>query len=250
MPHGSTAGRTLNTTQLQLQKGKVNMFNFGSRSRKHECASVDTGLAQETEVTQRQPWWRRDGALTRVAAAAAGTGALIAALAVPASAMGSPNAFDNAQVGLSYPVYQPKTVLGLPMSSFKLLSCGVGKDESVFATYGKAYTPVSNLGRLPGFSIAEGYPTICSNAGTSWQVGVWNVGIPNGQVKVRVSVYCSPAALKYCTTASGVKAGYVLQWAQPYKFGTSPKKQTQMFMDTSRLSLPQALHVVAGIRSL
>jgi hypothetical protein len=164
--------------------------------------------------------------------------------------MGSPNAFDNAQTGLNYPVYQPKTILGLPMSGFKLLSCGAGKDESVLATYGKAYTPITNLGTLPGFSVAEGYPTICNNPGTSRQVGVWNVGIPNGQVKVRVSVYCSPAVLKYCTTASGVKGGYVLQWAQPYQFGTNPRKQTQMFIDTSRLTLPQALHVVAGIRSL
>jgi hypothetical protein len=233
-----------------VQKGKRKMFNFGSHARNHESARLDAGLARETDVIQRQPWWRRGGALTRVAVAGAGTGALLAALAVPASAMGSPNAYDNAQTGLTYPVYQPKTVLGLPMSSFKLLSCGAGKDASVYATYGKAYTPISNLGEVPGFSIAEGYPAICSNAGTSWQVGVWNVGIPNGQVKVRVSVYCSPAVLKYCTTASGVKSGYVLQWAQPYQFGTSPKKQTQMFIDTSRLTLPQALHIVAGIRSL
>ncbi len=226
------------------------MFNFGSHDRNRASASLGTGLAQETDVIQPQPWWRRGGALTRVAVAGAGTGALLATLAVPASAMGSPNPYDNAQVGITYPVYQPKTTLGLPISSFKLLSCGTGQDESVYATYGKAYTPESNLGKLPGFSISEGYPTICSNPGTSWQVGVWNVGIPKGEVKVRVSVYCSPAVLKYCTTASGVKSGYVLQWAQPYQFATTPKKQTQMFIDTSRLTLPQALHIVAGIRSL
>jgi hypothetical protein len=226
------------------------MFNFGSRNQKQESAGLDTGLAVETPVIQPQPWWRRGGTLARVAAVGAGTGAVLAALAVPASAMGSPNPYDNAQVGLNYAVYQPKTILGLPISSFKLLSCGTGKDESVYATYGKAYTPVSNLGKVPGFSIAEGYPAVCNNPGTSWQVGVWTVGIPKGHVNVRVSVYCSPAELKYCTTAAGVKSGYLLQWAQPYQFGTSPKKQTQMFMDTSRLTLPQALHVVAGIRSL
>ena len=147
-------------------------------------------------------------------------------------------------------MYQPKTVLGLPMSSFKLLSCAAGQDESVYATYGKAYTPISNLGKLPRFLHRRGLPDICNNPGTAWQVGVWNVGIPKGSVKVRVSVYCSPAVLKYCTTASGVKSGYVLQWAQPYQFGTSPRKQTEMFIDTSRLTLPQALHVVAGIRAL
>jgi hypothetical protein len=226
------------------------MFNSRSHDPKHGSASLATSSAPETNAESHQPWWRQGRALARVVAAGAGTGAVVAALAVPAAASGAPNIWDGAQVGLSYPVYQPNTVLGLPMSSFKLLSCGGGQDESVFATYGKAYTPVSNLGKMSGFSIAEGYPTVCNNPGTARQVGVWNVGIPKGSVKVRVSVYCSPAVLKYCTTASGVKSGYVLQWAQPYQFGTSPKKQTEMFIDTSRLTLPQALHVVAGIRSL
>jgi hypothetical protein len=222
------------------------MFTFGS----HGSARLDAGLAQETDAIQRQPWWRRGGALTRVAVGGLATGALLGALAVPASAMGGPNAYDNAQTGLTYPVYQPKTVLGLPMSSFKLLSCGAGQDDSVFATYGKAYTPQSNYGKVPGFSFAEGYPFICANAGVAKDVGTWTVGIPNATVKVKVSVYCDPSQFKSCTTASGVKNGYVLEWAQPYQFGTSPKKNTQLFMDTSRLTLTQALHVVAGVRSL
>jgi hypothetical protein len=173
-------------------------------------------------------------------AAGAGAVATLAALAVPAAAMGGPNPYEDAQVGLTYPVYQPMTVLGLPLTSFKLLPCAAGQDESVSATYGKAYTPISNFGKLPGFSIAEGYPDICANPGLSWQVGIWNVGIPKDMVSVKVSVYCDPAALKNCTVANGVKSGYVLQWAQPYRFGTSPAKQTQMFIDTSLLTLPQA----------
>jgi hypothetical protein len=190
------------------------------------------------------------GLLAEASAAALGSGALLAALAVPASASGNPNPWDGAQVGLTYPVYQPKTVLDQPLTSFKLLSCGAGQDESIFATFGRAYTPPSNYGKVVGFSVAEGYPFICANPGESKQVGVWNVGVPKGSVKVRVSVYCDPAQFKSCTTASGVKNGYVLQWAQPYQFGTSPKKRTQMFIDTSRLTLAQALHVVAGMRSL
>jgi hypothetical protein len=214
--------------------------------------SLGAGLAPEGNAAPRQPWWRlgRGAALGRFVAAGAATAALVAALAVPASAMGSSNPYENAQVGLTYPVYQPKTLLGLPMSSFKLLSCGAGQDDSVFATYGKAYTPQSNYGKLPGFSFGEGYPFICANPGVAKDVGTWTVGIPNGTVKVRVSVYCDPTQFKSCTTASGVKNGYVLQWAQPYKFGTSPKKNTQMFMDTSLLTLTQALHVVAGVRAL
>jgi hypothetical protein len=207
-------------------------------------------LRHDNDLTDKQGRGRRNGVLARAVAAGAGSAAILAALAVPAAASGNPNPWDGAQVGLTYPVYQPKTVLALPLSSFKLLSCGAGQDESVFATFGNAYTPPSNYGKLVGFSVAEGYPFICANPGTAKQVGVWTVGIPSGAVKVRVSVYCDPAQFKSCTTASGAKNGYLLEWAQPYQFGTSPKKQTQMFMDTSRLTLPQALHIVAGIRSL
>ena len=217
-------------------------------ARRHEGSSCGAGPAKQKRATHRQP--RRGGLLARAVVAGAGAGATLAALAVPAAAMGGPNPYENAQVGLTYPVYQPTTLLGLPMTSFKLLPCATGQDESVYATYGKAHTPTSNLGKLPGFSIAEGYPTICNHPGTSWQVGIWNVGIPKAMVSVRVSVYCSPAVLKYCTVANGVKSGYVLEWAQPYQFGTSPAKQTEMFIDTSLLTLPQALHIVAGIRAL
>jgi len=215
----------------------------------------DNGLeieaAPQTNAGHRRHGRRlgRNGLLTWVAAAGAGTGAFLAALAVPAAASGNPNPWEGAQVGLTYPVYQPKTVLALPRASFKLLSCGVGQDKSVFATYGTAYNPSSNYGKTVGFSIAEGYPDICANPGTAKEVGIWIVGIPNGVVQVRVSVYCDPAQFKNCTTASGVKNGYVLQWAQPYTSAQYLKKQTQMFVDTSRLTLAQAFHIVAGVRA-
>jgi hypothetical protein len=228
------------------------MFKHYGQEQRHTSAVVETEPARGKSSGCHHQWWRRGQgqALNRTVVAGVGTAATLTALATPVAAMGSPNPYENAQVGLTYPVYQPKTLLGLSMSSFKLLPCAVGQDESVSATYGKAYAPESNLGKLPGFSIAEGYPTVCNHPGTSWQVGIWNVGIPKTMVSVRVSVYCSPAVLKYCTVANGVKSGYVLEWAQPYQFGTSPAKQTQMFMDTSLLTLAQALHVVAGFRSL
>jgi hypothetical protein len=224
------------------------MSNCKSEDRRRGRSGSGAHRVQEERAGHRRPW--RGAVLARVVAVGAGAVASLAAFAVPTAAMGGPNPYDDAQVGLTYPVYQPMTVLGLPLTSFKLLPCAAGQDESLYATYGKAYTPISNFGKLPGFSIAEGYPDICSNPGTSWQVGVWNVGIPKDMVSVKVSVYCDPAVLKNCTVANGVKSGYVLQWAQPYQFGTSPAKQTQMFIDTSLLTLPQALHIVAGIRAL
>ena len=68
---------------------------------------------------------RRQGrnAFVRALAAGAGSAAVVAALAIPAAASGNPNPWDGAQVGLTYPVYQPKTLLSIPMSSFKLLPC-------------------------------------------------------------------------------------------------------------------------------
>jgi hypothetical protein len=213
--------------------------------------SIKAGLAAQTNAGHRPPRRRlgRGGRLTRAVTAGAGTGALLGALAVPAAASSGPNPWEGAQVGLTYPVYQPKTVLALPRASFKLISCGAGQDESVFATYGTAYNSSSNYGKTVGFSIAEGYPDICANPGTAKQVGIWIVGIPNAIVEVRVSVYCDPAQFNSCSTASGVKNGYVLQWTQPYTPAQYFKKQTQMFIDTSRLTLAQAFHIVAGIRS-
>jgi hypothetical protein len=219
---------------------------------KHDDSSLQEGPAELTGA-EFGPNGRDKGrgdTLRRAVAAGAGTAALLGALAMPAAASGSPNPWEGAQVGLTYPVYQPKTVLALPRSSFKLLSCGAGQDESVFATYGTAYNPSSNYGKTVGFSVAEGYPDICANPGTAKQVGIWIVGIPKGTVEVRVSVYCDPEQFKSCTTASGVKNGYVLQWAQPYTSAQYLKKQTQMFIDTSQLTLDQAFHIVAGIRSV
>ncbi len=159
------------------------MFSFRSQGRNHVSSSLETGVQPEAKVGHHQGWWRQRGALTRVVAAGLGTGAVVAALAVPAAASGAPNIWDGAQVGLNYPVYQPMTVLGLPLSSFKLLSCGTGQDESVSATYGKAYTPISNLGKVAGFSIAEGYPNICNNPGTARRSGSGASASPRGRLR-------------------------------------------------------------------
>jgi len=170
-------------------------------------------------------------------------GTVFVPLASAAAAMGSPNPFQNAQVGLTYPVYQPTTTLGLPRSSFKLFSCGVGKEESLFATYGTAYTPSTNFGKTKGFSVSEGYPMFCANPGISKSVATRTVG---GAI-IHVSVYCDPSQFKNCTLASGVKNGYLLQWSQPYKPTQTLKKRTQIYLDTSLLTLAQALSIAGGL---
>ncbi len=170
----------------------------------------------------------------------------LAALAATASAfaMGLPNPWDNAQVGLTYPLYEPTVTLGLKRAQFRLLPCTPGQDESVFATYGKAYTPPSNFGKVKGFSIGEGYPEICANAGVAKYVTTRTVK----GVRIKVAVYCDPTQFKQCTLASGVKNGYVLQWRQPYTSRQAIKKRTELFMDSSLLSLTDVLKIVAGLK--
>jgi hypothetical protein len=171
--------------------------------------------------------------------------AVVAALAAAAGAfaLGAPSPWQNAQVGLTYPLYQPTATLGLQRAEFRLLPCQPGQDESVFATYGRAYTPPSNFGKVRGFSIGEGYPQICANAGIAKSVATRTVG----GVRVRVSVYCDPSEFSRCTLASGVRNGYVLQWRKPYRRGQIIKRRTEIFMDSSLLTLPELLKIAASL---
>jgi hypothetical protein len=166
------------------------------------------------------------------------------AAATGALALGAPSPWENAQVGLTYPLYQPTVTLGLKRSEFRLLPCQPGQDESVFANYGRAYTPPSNFGKVRGFSIGEGYPQICGNAGIAKYVATRRVG----GAQVRVSVYCDPTAFKQCTLASGVRNGYVLQWRKPYAPRQVIKKRTWLFMDSSLLTLPELLRVAGSLK--
>jgi hypothetical protein len=169
---------------------------------------------------------------------------LVVAEAAPAGASGSPSSWQNAQVGLTYPIYRPSVTLGMGQTSFQLLQCVPGKDESVYATYGAAYTPAANFGKKSGFSIGEGYPAICANGGAVMAVGTRT----EKGITIEVSVYCDAAHIKSCTLGSGVNNGYVLQWRQPYKPPQALKERTQMYLDTSRLTLAQALSIAGGLK--
>lgn len=170
--------------------------------------------------------------------------ALALAFAAGALAMGSPSPWQNAQVGLDYALYQPSTTMNLNRTALKTVACGTGQNPSVFATYGNAYAPQSNFGKLKGFSIAEGSPQICANPGITKYVATKSIK----GVKVRVSVYCDPMQFSKCTLSSGFKNGYVLQWTQPSTQGGTFTKSTRMFMDSSRLTLKNALTIAAGAR--
>jgi hypothetical protein len=169
--------------------------------------------------------------------------ALALAFAAGSLAMGAPSPWENAQVGLDYALYQPSTTMHLDRTEFTTLACSPGQDVSVAATYGNAYAPPSNFGKVKGFSITEGSPQICANPGLAKYVTTKSV---NG-VKVRVSVYCDPMQLSKCTLASGVKSGYVLQWTQPSTQTRTFTQPTKMFIDSSRMTLNDDLEIAAGI---
>jgi hypothetical protein len=175
------------------------------------------------------------GVKRRLAIAAAA--ALV--LAGTAAAAEAPTPWDHAQTGLTYPVFRPTVTLGLKLAKFSLLQCPPGQDEFVSASYGTAYVG-RNFGKTRGFSIGEGYP-ICANAGIATVVGHRTIG----GATATVAVYCDPP--KTCTLADGVKNGYTLSWrARPVKGFINPKR-TQMFMDSSKLTLTQLLSVANGL---
>ena len=113
--------------------------------------------------------------------------------ALPASAMGSGNPYEDAQVGLNYVVYQPNYTAALTLKSFQLAPCGVGHDESVYASYGsgKKYFSLTessaknicpmNMMLIRGATrTVLNKPAVGQLAGT--QLVVISVGIPRSQI--------------------------------------------------------------------
>lgn len=152
--------------------------------------------------------------------------------AVSALASGSPNPWENIQVGVSYRMYQPKVTLGMKLKKVKPIDCGQGQEPWGAGTYGT---------KKRGFALYEGHP-ICSDPAESTKVGS-----PKIQgVKAYLGVYCTPPAK--CKIAQGVKNGYTLQWtAKPSK---PYKKNTQMQLDSYHLTLAQVLKIAKHLKSV
>ena len=65
------------------------------------------------------------------------TAVLSVTVAAPVLAAEGPNAYESAQVGLTYTVYEPSRTLGLTRSDFELEDCAPGRDEQINADYGR-----------------------------------------------------------------------------------------------------------------
>ncbi len=152
---------------------------------------------------------------------------------------GSPSKWENMQVGITYRLYEPGTTLGYKLNKFQAASCGKGHEPWAAATYGM-YNGTLGFTKK-GFALYEGHP-ICSDPAESTKIGLLRIM----GVYAYVGVYCDPS--EHCTGADGLKHGYTVQWkAKP----SSPyEKNTQMQLDTSRLTFKQMLKITKGLKKV
>jgi hypothetical protein len=157
-------------------------------------------------------------------------------LVSPAQAMGSSDAYENIQVGVTYTVYEPSFTAGLKATHIGGNDlCQAGTEENVTARYGK-----SN-GRQ--FIITEGNP-MCSDIGVGQIVLTTNIG----GAKAVVQAYCDPASKKKCTKADVVRFGGHLEVTLPAATGL---RTTQIWIETfgaKNLSAGQLVQIAKGLK--
>jgi hypothetical protein len=95
-------------------------------------------------------------------------------------AMGSGNKFADAQIGVTYSVYEPKNLLGLPALAFQMRPCREypGHDEFLFASYGGAELGIALVETSAEFN--------CTGLDKPHSLGTIMI---NG-VKAKVGIYC------------------------------------------------------------
>lgn len=151
----------------------------------------------------------------------AGLGAVGLALTVaaaPASAMGSGDAYEDMQVGVTYTVYEPSYTAGLKAQHIGGNDlCPEGTDENLVAIYGKK--------SKSQFTIWEGNP-MCLDIGNGQVVA--NPMI-NG-VKAQVIAYCNPESDEPCTRGSVKQVGGHVRMTLPA--GGPGLRETTVWIET------------------
>ena len=123
--------------------------------------------------------------------------------AVPAQAMGSSDAYENIQVGVTYTVYEPSYTAGLKAQHIGGNDlCPEGTEENVVAMYGKG------SGRQ--FTITEGNP-MCNDIGVGAEVLKRTVQ----GAEATIVAYCDPEKVTNCTKADVKKYGGNLKVTLP-----------------------------------
>ena len=157
---------------------------------------------------------RRIAALTASAGLALSTGAL----AAPALAMGSGDAYEDMQVGVTYTVYEPSYTAGLKAQHIGGNDlCPEGTEENLVAIYGKR--------SKTQFSIWEGNP-MCSDIGNGQVVATTTID----GAKAEVVAYCDPESDEPCTRKSVKEYGGHVEVTLPA--GGPGLRETRVWIET------------------
>ena len=155
----------------------------------------------------------------------------------PAVAMGSGDAYQDFQVGVTYTVYEPSFTAGLKAQHIGGNDlCPPGTEQNLLATYGK------RSGRQ--FTIWEGNP-MCSDIGVGQVVQTTTV---NG-AKAQVVAYCDPTSTAPCKRGSVGKFGGHLEVTLPA--GGPGLRDTRVWIETygaKNLSAQQLVQIAKSLR--
>lgn len=161
--------------------------------------------------------------------------ALSLGMTAPVQAMGSGDAYENMQVGVTYTVFEPSFTAGLKARHIGGNDlCTQGKEENLTAQYGK--------GSTRNFTITEGNP-MCSDIG----VGATVLRTKINGAKAFVQAYCDPASPKKCTKADVMKYGGHLEVTLP---GVSGLRPTRIWIETyggKNLSAQQLVQIAKSL---
>jgi len=131
-------------------------------------------------------------------------------LLLSSQATGSSNPYLSAQSRVTYSLYKPVNTLGLAQTDFKVLVCGGGGENWVYARFSKGKKMIEVMQTMAG--------THCSNPGLSVKFPPVSI---NG-LSAKVFVYCDPTqkeSVKNCSTAKMTTMGGYLLYTLPGYYG-------------------------------
>lgn len=156
-----------------------------------------------------------------------------------AQAMGSGDKYQDAQVGLTYTVYKPSVTLGFKETAFKLIECGMGREQWIAIKLG------SGKKFIEIYESMSGKP--CSNPGLSKRLADVKVN----SIAAEVHVYCdptNPAAAKKCTTADIAKVGGYIMFTA--KAGKNLKATQIQVQGVGGITYAQLIAIANGVKQL
>ena len=159
----------------------------------------------------------------------------VVGVAAPAVAMGTGDAYENMQVGVTYTVYEPSFTAGIKAQHVGGNDlCPKGTEQNLMVIYGKA-----NSQRL---TITEGNPMCFDIANGAAVLRTTVNGSP-----AFVQAYCDPASPKKCTRADVSKFGGHLEVTLP---GVNGLRSTRIWIETyggNNLSAQQLVRIARSL---